>query len=60
MAKVPSYRLHKPTGKAVVTINYRDYYLGKHGTRESKREYDRLIQLIWDRGQDHNCGHGGR
>jgi hypothetical protein len=29
--RVPSYRLHKPTGLAVVTIHGKDHYLGKHG-----------------------------
>jgi integrase len=41
--RVPSYRLHRPTGLAVVTIGGRDHYLGKHGTPESRAEYDRLI-----------------
>ena len=41
--KVPSYRRHKPTGQAVVTLNGRDIYLGRHGTQASRREYDRLI-----------------
>jgi hypothetical protein len=44
MARVPSYRLHKPSGKAVCTINGRDHYLGPHGTKESKRAYSRLIE----------------
>jgi hypothetical protein len=39
----PSYRLHKPSGKAVVTIDGRDFYLGKHGSAESRAEYDRLL-----------------
>lgn len=39
----PSYRLHKPTGQAVVTLCGRDFYLGKYGTPESKAEYDRQI-----------------
>lgn len=39
----PKYRLHKPSGKAVVTIAGRDHYLGKHGSPESVAEYDRLI-----------------
>jgi integrase len=43
VSRVPSYRLHKPTGLAVVTIGGRDAYLGKHGTPESRAEYDRLI-----------------
>lgn len=41
--KVPSYRRHKPTGQAVVTLNGKDIYLGSHGTKASRREYDRLI-----------------
>ena len=41
--RVPSYRRHKPTGQAVVTINGRDIYLGKWNSAESKAEYDRLI-----------------
>jgi integrase len=39
----PSYRLHRPTGQAVVTLGGRDYYLGRHGTPESRVEYDRLV-----------------
>lgn len=39
----PSYRLHKPTGQAVVRLNGKDYYLRRHGTGESKDAYDRLI-----------------
>jgi integrase len=35
--------LHRPTGQGFVTLNGRDYYLGKHGTKESKAEYYRLI-----------------
>lgn len=41
--KVPSYRHHKPSGRAVVTIDGKDYYLGKWNTDESKQTYDRLI-----------------
>jgi hypothetical protein len=41
--RTPSYRLHKPTGRAVVTLNGRDYYLGEYGTPESQSEYDRLV-----------------
>jgi integrase len=35
--------LHKPTGQAVVTLDGRDLYLGKHGSPESRAEYDRLV-----------------
>jgi hypothetical protein len=41
--KTPSYRLHSSDGRAVVTIDGRDVYLGKHGSPESKAEYDRII-----------------
>lgn len=41
--RTPSYRKHKPTDQAVVTLNGKDLYLGRYGTKESKAEYDRLI-----------------
>lgn len=41
--RVPTYRLHKPTGQAVVTIGGRDHYLGKHGSPASRERYARLI-----------------
>ena len=40
---VPSYRLHKASGQAIVTIDGRDYYLGKFGTAASRERYARLI-----------------
>jgi integrase len=39
----PSYRLHRPTGLAVVRLNGRDVYLGKHGSLQSKAAYRRVI-----------------
>ncbi|MBN2024517.1 MAG: hypothetical protein JW809_17185, partial [Pirellulales bacterium] len=41
--RVPSYRRHKPSGQAVVTLAGRDIYLGKWNTRASRAEYDRLV-----------------
>jgi integrase len=41
--RIPSYRRHKPTGQAVVTLNGRDLYLGKYNTAASRTEYNRLI-----------------
>ena len=41
--RTPSYRLHKPSGQAVVTIRGRDHYLGPYGSGPSRAEYDRLI-----------------
>ena len=40
---LPKYRKHKASGQAVVTIDGKDYYLGPHGTKASRLEYDRLI-----------------
>ncbi len=40
--RVPSYRLHRPTRQAVVTLDGRDIYLGKHGSAASRKEYRRL------------------
>jgi hypothetical protein len=40
---VPSYRHHKPTGQAVVTLSGQDLYLGKWNTKASRDAYDRLI-----------------
>ncbi len=39
----PSYRKHRASGQAVVTIGTRDFYLGPHGTDVSKQQYDRLV-----------------
>jgi integrase len=42
--RVPKYRLHKPTGQAVVTLNGHDFYLGKYGSIASKDEYARRLK----------------
>src|SRR3954452_12064638 len=39
----PSYRLHKPSGQAVVSLGGRDVYLGRHDTAESRARYDQAI-----------------
>jgi hypothetical protein len=41
--RVPSYRLHKQSGQAVVTLDGRDICLGLHGSAQSKAEYNRLL-----------------
>src|SRR5262249_49900384 len=40
---LPKYRKHRGSGQAVVTLSGLDHYLGPHGTKASKVEYDRLI-----------------
>jgi hypothetical protein len=42
-SRVPSYRRHKPTGQAVVTLNGKDIYLGRWNISASKAEYNRLL-----------------
>ena len=37
----PSYRLHKATGQAFVELGGRRFYLGKHGSKASREEYER-------------------
>ena len=41
--RTPSYRHHKPSGQAVVTLDGRDIYLGRYGTPHSRAEFDRLL-----------------
>ena len=40
---LPKYRKHRASGQAIVTLSGKDFYLGPHGTKASKTEYDRLI-----------------
>lgn len=40
---VPTYRKHRASGQAIVTLCGVDHYLGPHGSVASKAEYDRLI-----------------
>jgi integrase len=49
--RIPSYRLHKPSGQAVATLNGRDVYMGPWGTEESKAKYERVIAECLARGR---------
>lgn len=40
---LPSLQHHKPTGRARVTVNGRDHWLGKWGSPEARLAYDRII-----------------
>ena len=40
---LPSYRLHKPSGRAVVTLGGKDYYLGDYDSPESRENYHRAL-----------------
>jgi hypothetical protein len=41
--RVPKYAFHNRSGQAGVHLRGVDIYLGKHGSEESRAEYDRLI-----------------
>ena len=41
--RTPSLRLHKPSGRAVVTLDGKDHYLGKFDSAESRENYHRLL-----------------
>lgn len=40
---VPSYRLHKASGQAIVTIAGKDHYLGPYGSEISRQRYGELV-----------------
>jgi len=40
----PRYRLHKPSGQAVVTIEGHDQYLGRYGSPDSHQKYEQLVR----------------
>lgn len=41
--RVPSYRHHRPSGQAIVTLSGKEFYLGKWQSEESQQEYQRLV-----------------
>ncbi|MFT3786812.1 MAG: hypothetical protein QM770_11705 [Tepidisphaeraceae bacterium] len=41
--QVPSYRLHRQSGQAIVTLCGRDFTLGLYGTPDSRRLYHELV-----------------
>lgn len=42
-SRIPRLRLHKPSGRAVVTLNGRDHYCGPGGSEEAEKKYNRVI-----------------
>jgi integrase len=56
--QVPSYRLHRASGQAVVNLGGRDIYLGQHGTRESQTRYEQLVAQ-WLASHRHLSAPGG-
>ena len=40
---IPNYRHHKASGQAFVELGGRRFYLGKHGSKASREEYDQRI-----------------
>lgn len=48
---IPTYRRHRASGQAVVTLEGRDFYLGKFNSPESRAEYDRVVNEWLARGR---------
>ena len=42
-SSLPKYQRHRASGQAVVTLYGKDFYLGPHGTKASKAEFDRIV-----------------
>jgi integrase len=51
MPRIPSYRRHRASGQAVVTLSGVDHYLGKWNSPESRAEYDRITSEWLVRGR---------
>jgi integrase len=51
MRGIPSYRRHRASGQAVVTLNGVDFYLGPWNSPQSKAEYDRVTAEWLARGR---------
>jgi len=49
--RLPSYRKHKQSGQAIVTLSGQDFLLGTYDTDVSRREYDRVIAEWLERGR---------
>ena len=48
--QVPSYRLHKQSGQAIVTLSGRDSLLGRHGSAATPRHNEsrsRPVNRAW-------------
>ena len=41
--RIPKLSYHKASGQDVVRLGGKDFYLGLHGSKASKIEYDRLV-----------------
>lgn len=57
--RIPTYRLHKSSGQALVVLNGQFIYLGKHGTPESRAAYERKVAEFLGSGR-RVVPHGGR
>lgn len=44
--RIPTYKLHRPSGQARVIIDGRHIYLGKFGSDKSRERYARLISEL--------------
>jgi integrase len=49
--RVPTYRKHRHSGQAIVTLSGQDYYLGPFGTKVSRAAYDARVAEWLARGR---------
>jgi len=52
--RVPSFRLHKPSGQAVVTMSGKDFYLGRYDSADAKQRYLKLL-AEWEAANRSSC-----
>jgi integrase len=50
-SRIPKLSRHKATGQAVVRLNGKDVYCGRHGTAEAQAKYERVITEWLQRGR---------
>jgi len=56
--RIPSLRLHKPSGRAVVTVRGRDIYCGPYGSAEADERYRQVVAEIASNGPQAVRHHG--
>jgi integrase len=56
--RTPSLRLHRASGRAVVTVRGRDFYCGKFGSPEAEQAYARVLASIRAHGAEVVQHHG--
>ena len=56
--RIPSLRLHRPSGRAVVTVRGRDIYCGPYGSAEADERYRQVVAELASNGPQTVRQHG--